>query len=193
MCTSCASKPARSNTAAVSTWLLTPCSRRIATAGRAPRAMYGRGDVLLGIEASARPRARDRPPQSAPRTPRRRTADHRAGGACAMRSPTRRACRSAQASSNCDRADLASARAARSPARRGTARHRPSPCRAEHVDERRGSSPAQHLHAPRPAPRRTAARARAPRAAGSAMSRPQWPANAISTSVTNRPPSERSW
>ena len=39
MCTSCGVKPARSKTAAVSIWLLTPCSRRIATAGRTPRAM----------------------------------------------------------------------------------------------------------------------------------------------------------
>src|SRR5215470_14400322 len=41
MCTSCGAKPHASNTAAVSTWLLTPCSRRMATAGRTPRAMNG--------------------------------------------------------------------------------------------------------------------------------------------------------
>ena len=54
MCTSYASNPARSNAAAISTWPLTPCSRRIATFGRAPVAMYGRGDVLVGIERQAR-------------------------------------------------------------------------------------------------------------------------------------------
>ena len=36
MCTSTASKPARSNAAAISTWPLTPCSRRMATRGLAP-------------------------------------------------------------------------------------------------------------------------------------------------------------
>ncbi len=36
MCTSNASKPARVSTAAISIWLLTPCSRSTATAGRAP-------------------------------------------------------------------------------------------------------------------------------------------------------------
>ena len=41
MCTSTGAKPARSKAAAISTWLLTPCSRRIATRGRAPFAMKG--------------------------------------------------------------------------------------------------------------------------------------------------------
>ena len=35
MCTSTAVKPARSKAAAISTWPLTPCSRRTATPGRA--------------------------------------------------------------------------------------------------------------------------------------------------------------
>ena len=38
MCTSTASNPARSKAAAISTCPLTPCSRRMATRGRAPRA-----------------------------------------------------------------------------------------------------------------------------------------------------------
>ena len=52
MCTSTASKPARSNAAAISTWPLTPCSRRIATRGRAPVLMIRRGDVLAASKLS---------------------------------------------------------------------------------------------------------------------------------------------
>ena len=50
MCTSCASNPARSNAAAISTSPLTPCSRRIAMGGRAPRGDERRGHVLGRIE-----------------------------------------------------------------------------------------------------------------------------------------------
>ena len=50
MCTSCASKPARSNAAAISTSPFTPCSRRIAIGGRAPRAMNGAATFSGGIE-----------------------------------------------------------------------------------------------------------------------------------------------
>src|SRR6185437_739949 len=53
MCTSCAAKPARSRIAAVSVWLLTPCSRSTATAGRAPRAMYGAAMSSSGSNRSA--------------------------------------------------------------------------------------------------------------------------------------------
>ena len=53
MCTSSAAKPARSNAAAISIWLLTPCSRRIATRGRAPRAMYGAATSSRGSKRSA--------------------------------------------------------------------------------------------------------------------------------------------
>ena len=53
MCTSWASKPARVEAAAVSIWLLTPCSRRIATAGRAPPAIQGAATSSLGSKLSA--------------------------------------------------------------------------------------------------------------------------------------------
>jgi hypothetical protein len=46
MCTSLGRKPARSNAAAISSWLLTPCSRRIAISGRAPLQDVRCGDVL---------------------------------------------------------------------------------------------------------------------------------------------------
>ncbi len=62
MCTSTHSKPARSKAAAISTWPLTPCSRRIAMRGRAPRAMKGAAMSSLGIEAELRA---DRPGSSA--------------------------------------------------------------------------------------------------------------------------------
>ena len=52
MCTSTASKPARSNAAAISTWPLTPCSRRIATRGRAPVAMNGAATSSSGSNVS---------------------------------------------------------------------------------------------------------------------------------------------
>ena len=58
MCTSNALKPARSNADAISTWLLTPCSRRIATCGRAPVVDVRRGDVLGRIERQLRLQAR---------------------------------------------------------------------------------------------------------------------------------------
>ena len=51
MCTSIASKPARSNAAAISSWPLTPCSRSTATRGRVPLLDERRGDVLGRIEA----------------------------------------------------------------------------------------------------------------------------------------------
>ena len=57
MCTSYASKPARSNAAAISTWPLTPCSRRIATVGRTPVAMNGAAMSSSGsnVSSGARP------------------------------------------------------------------------------------------------------------------------------------------
>ncbi len=58
MCTSNASKPARSNAAAISTWPLTPCSRRIATRGRAPRAMNGAARSSSGSNVNARRESR---------------------------------------------------------------------------------------------------------------------------------------
>ena len=80
MCTSHASKPARSNAAAISTWPLTPCSRSTATRGRAPVATNG-----------AATSAPDRTRRSAPGPRSPRVADprvllvggQRAGRACA--------------------------------------------------------------------------------------------------------------
>ena len=63
MCTSCGSKPARASTAAISTWLLTPCSRSTATAGRAPAAMYGAATSCCGSKLSCQRR-----PGAAPST-----------------------------------------------------------------------------------------------------------------------------
>ena len=57
MCTSCASKPTRSSTAAISTWLFTPCSRSTATFGR-DLADEGRGDVLVRVEGQRHVEAR---------------------------------------------------------------------------------------------------------------------------------------
>ncbi len=57
MCTSYASKPARSKAAAISTCPLTPCSRRMATLGRAPVAMNGAATSCSGsnVRCGARP------------------------------------------------------------------------------------------------------------------------------------------
>ena len=54
MCTSNASKPARSNAAAISTCPFTPCSRSIATRGRAPVAMNGAAGSSCTIEREQR-------------------------------------------------------------------------------------------------------------------------------------------
>ena len=63
MCTSKASKPARSNAAAISTWPLTPCSRRIAIRGPRAGRDERRRDVLGRLERQLRraSRARSRP------------------------------------------------------------------------------------------------------------------------------------
>ncbi|CFW30774.1 Uncharacterised protein [Bordetella pertussis] len=57
MCTSMASKPAVSNAQPISTWLLQPCSRRIATRGRLPVPMNGAATSSCGSNATrgARP------------------------------------------------------------------------------------------------------------------------------------------
>ncbi|MNE31379.1 hypothetical protein D3C76_988370 [compost metagenome] len=57
MCTSMAAKPARSKAAAISTWPLTPCSRRMATCGRTPFLMYGAAMSSL----TSKPSLTDRP------------------------------------------------------------------------------------------------------------------------------------
>ena len=46
------------NAAAISTWPLTPCSRRIAIAGRAPRAMNGAAMSSTGSNVSTGDEAR---------------------------------------------------------------------------------------------------------------------------------------
>ena len=61
MCTSTAANPARWNAYAISVWLLTPCSRRIAMRGRAPRGDERRGDVRRTGRRSAPSTGRDRP------------------------------------------------------------------------------------------------------------------------------------
>ena len=71
MWTSFASKPARSKAAAISTWPLTPCSRRIASRGRAPAGDEGRRHVLGGVEGEERARGRGRPRRGCGRTPAR--------------------------------------------------------------------------------------------------------------------------
>ena len=53
MCTSTGWKPARRNAAAISTWLFTPCSRRIATGGFAPVLMNGAAGFSAGAGAGA--------------------------------------------------------------------------------------------------------------------------------------------
>jgi hypothetical protein len=53
ICTSTAAKPARSKAAAISTWPLTPCSRRMATLGRAPLEMNGAAMSSAGSKVSA--------------------------------------------------------------------------------------------------------------------------------------------
>ena len=72
MCTSTASKPARSNATAISTWPLTPCSRRIATRGRAPVAMYGAATSSAGSNVELRAAGRARRSGARHRAPRRR-------------------------------------------------------------------------------------------------------------------------
>ena len=52
MCTSTGSKPARSNTAAISRWLFTPCSRNTATRGRTPRLTKGAATSSSGENVS---------------------------------------------------------------------------------------------------------------------------------------------
>ncbi len=183
MCTSCASKPARSSTAAISIWLLTPCSRSTATRGRAPRAISGaamsssgsklsccdspgsdtssmRGEFLLGaLRIVAQPA-------------------HVIGG---LRP------RAAQIGPALIEQLLAGADAhAQLRLWRTDALHamRPARARARHSSTI-GSSGLRHLqHRARLlGEQRTRSPRRQPPAAPT--SRPQWPANAISTSVTS--------
>ena len=142
--------------------------------------------------SSTPPRAPDRPHRSALRIPRRRIADRRAAAASATRSRTRRVAdppRTHRALARRRRGcGCAAPAAARRRARRGP-RARGAPGSRARAPRRRPRSAA-----PPPAPRRRAAPPAArPLRAGSRMSRPQWPANAISNSVASRPPSERSW
>ena len=113
MCTSKAAKPARSNAAAISTWPLTPCSRRIAIAGRAPVAMYGAAMSSVGIERRAAATSPGSVGVEDPRrTPGRRPRDCRAAAAARASSPTtrgagRRATRRARAAPSLRDADAA--------------------------------------------------------------------------------------
>ena len=197
MCTSTASKPARSNAAAISTWPLTPCSRRIATRGRAPRRDERRRDVLGRVEGELR---RAGPGSS------------RVGQRCAFlvaRIAGRRAARcmpeaglrpgapqlgARLASSKVapSRLDHDTARPRRGAADRMRVRAEPVPLEQRRDTRRRSRrAPAR----PRRVPRRTA-RATGSRVDRRRRGRPRGrsaAANAISASVTNRPPSERSW
>ena len=195
---SCARRAARSrrasNTAAVSTWLLTPCSRRIATARPHAARDVRRGDVLLRIEAQ-----RDATGPGSRRVGAARRIPRRAHcGIIAQPAHAPGGLRPGALQVRPGLVELApspTAHAARASRSLGAPRcsARCVPARAVPGSRANARLIARHdLHAPRPAPRRTAAPSAAPRAAGSAMSRPQCPANAISSSVTNRPPSERS-
>ena len=83
MCTSTGANPARSNAAAISTWLLTPCSRRIATRGRAPVAMNGAAMSVVGIERE--PPGKPRVIGSSRRAPRSSSAQAGSSRSCCMR------------------------------------------------------------------------------------------------------------
>ena len=192
MCTSTASKPARSKAAAISICPLTPCSRRMATRGRAPpRARSG----AATSSSMSNVGATDSPGSS--------LSTRAACSSSAQVGSSRSACmrvRRLRPDAAQDAAPLLEHRAAvaaqddavaalhapERAARRRRGRGAPSTSRTR-------ATSAARTAAPRPAPRRTAPRAdRRPRPPIS-TSRPTPPANAISSSVTNRPPSERSW
>ena len=190
MCTSTASKPARSNAAAISTWPFTPCSRRIATRGRAPVAMNGAATSSAGSKVSVG----DEPGSSASSRvvflvrgaaglSRRRCI------ACVVADHAR--CRSRRDSSSTHRRAAANRHAIRR--RIGVAddrsRARPASRACDSTDcrrRRRGPAP------PRRAPRRTARRARRPpcqssddRRGRSATRTPSRPASTNSAAVAD--------
>ena len=187
-----ASKPAGSNTAAISVWLLTPCSRRMATRG--PRAARNerRGDILAADRSSS---ATCRPGSAASRQPAKSSRAH---------------CGSSR--SSCMRNDISLQRAAGPGAMRNT-----SPGRRQHIasassargapmsrvigpDRGRQHRRAPRLRcalaapaAPRPAPRQSRQRSGSATSAevdGRARSGRRRPSRAA---VTSSPPSDRSW
>ena len=195
MCTSTASKPARWNAAAISTWPLTPCSRRIATRGR---------DAARD-EAARRCRRRDRR-SGAPSRPGSSARDAAsvllvgAGRVVAQRLHRVRRLRPEAAQTRA-RARRRSARRARrridavvrdaggrsrDGARRGRGARSVSVTRATSAGAHLTTAPSSSLKSARDA-------ASPPAAPTTRTSRPMPPANAISSSVTNRPPSLRSW
>ena len=90
MCTSTAAKPARMKAAAISTWLFTPCSRRIATRGLAPVAMDGAaGCRRAGSNVSSGARPGSPGVAARPHRPRPQSPGCRAGSACGSSAPTR--------------------------------------------------------------------------------------------------------
>ena len=184
MCTSYASKPARSNAAAISTWPLTPCSRRIATRGRAPARDERRGDRRRSRRTSARGARPGSPASSdAARTPASAASglSRRRCIACVVDDHAR--CRSMRDSSSTTRRRPRSRmRVAGGRARRSIVRREPRTTRVARATLARRrrrtcttapSSSANSAASTSPSP-------------GSATSRPQRDANAISASVTKQ-------
>ena len=199
MCTSTASKPARSKAAAISIWPLTPCSRRMATRGRAAARDERRGDVLVEVERhDHRDQAAVGRRRCGSPAPRRRSRDRRAATACGRWCPTRCPRRRLRARLDTGRRGAPPMRIAVLGGQPGDrrARARGSPAAANVW--RTAATSAARTSSTAPAPRRTAApadpgRPRRRASADRSMSSPTPPANAISSSVTSRPPSERSW
>ena len=215
MCTSTASKPARSNAAAISTWPFTPCSRRMATRGRAPVDERQRRSSASNVKLT-----RTSPGSSASRM--RSYSSLRALRVVAQRlhalawSRTRRAAGRSRFAANTGavvardadlvaRVELADDVRMQSP--RPAARSAAITLRAvggadlQHRAELLGEQRLQReVACARPASCSSASRlkastssAAASKASASRLSvTPQRPANAISHSVANRPPSERS-
>ena len=196
MCTSTASKPARSKAAAISTWPLTPCSRSIATRGRAPRADEGRRHVLGRVEAEAGREAGVGVVQDARRIPPRAQSGLSRSVCIRKLVSDQRRCRA-----------LRWARRRARARRRRCARRRPRParraasatsswrCRVASTRSRSARPRLEHDAELLVEERREDARLRGlgPASGARSMRRPVRPANAISASVTKRPPSERSW
>ncbi len=187
MCTSTAVKPARSNAAAISIWPLTPCSRRMAMRGRAPLAIRGAPMFCAGSNVR-----RSEMPGSAASSMRSYSCSAHCGlsrsdcmrhvvsdhARCRSMRDSRKISRSPERTRNAASLVTTPMRSQRAPvvcnARSTTASSRARTC---------NTTPSSSLN--------SVSMAAASRMSSSTT--PHRPANIISHTVANKPPSERSW
>ena len=188
MCTSYASKPARSNAAAISMWPLTPCSRSTAIFGRAPAAMQGAAGSSRGsnVNTGARPGSlssfiRSNSCSAASGLSRSRCS------ACVVADHAR--CKSMRASSSrIVRSRVMRTRASRVGSPTQTQR-RPA---ASNAATTRLRSPVAICRTAPSSSLKSASRG-VPGTSSMSIASPHRLANAISSNVVRSPPSERSW